>query len=139
MKPYEYKLSENRIKHACHYHVVWCTTFRRPVLTEQMRIRMKGLIQEVCDQQQIEILELKTEPHYVYLQCDMSPLEPVNAFVRRIKRHTSSVLCKEFPELRSRLPSLWTLHYFVSTEEEKPVKEIETWMNTQPRCRKETE
>lgn len=133
METYEYKLSDKRIMHACLYHVVWCPTFRRPVLTEPMRVRMKELIQEVCEQQQIEILELDIQANCVYLHCAMPPLDAVNNLVRKMKRKTSSMLCSEFPELRSRLPSLWTLHYFVSTEKEKPEKAIRKWMETQPR------
>lgn len=102
-------------------------------MTEKMRIRLKGLIEEVCTAQRIIILELVIEPHMVYLHADMPPMEPVNSLVRKIKRRTSSVLCEEFPELRSRLPSLWTLHYFVSTEGEKPEEEIEQWVKKQPR------
>ena len=133
METYDYRLSRNRITHACRYHVVWCPTFRRPVLNEQMRIRMKGLIEEVCAEQQITILELEMAPNYVYLYADMPPVSPVNDMVRKIKRRTSTVLTQEFPELRSRLPSLWTLHYFLSTEPEKPVERIQDWMETQPR------
>ena len=94
---------------------------------------MKGLIEEVCAEQQITILELEMTPNYVYLYADMPPVCPVNDMVRKIKRRTSTVLTQEFPELRSRLPSLWTLHYFLSTEPEKPVERIQDWMETQPR------
>lgn len=106
-------------------------------MTEQMQIRLKGLIGEVCSQQGINIIRLEIKPNFVYLHCDMPPMEAVNVLVRRVKRKTSSVLCREFPELCSRLPSLWTLHYFISTQEEKPEKEIQEWILTQPRCQKE--
>lgn len=132
-KKYEYRLSENRILHACRYHVVWCPTFRRPVLAETIKTRLRELVEEVCQEKQITVLELDIGPNYVYLHADMPPMEPVNNMVRSMKRKTSSVLMKEFPELRSRLSSLWTLHYFVSTEPEKPVDEISAWMETQPR------
>lgn len=96
-------------------------------------MRLKGLIEEVCHEQRIEILGMDIKPNYVYLHADMPPLEPVNSLIRKIKRKSSRVLCEEYPELTSRLPSLWTLHYFVSTEEEKPEEEIRRWMQTQPR------
>ena len=102
-------------------------------MTEPMAVRMKELIQEVCDQRRITILELDVRPNCVYLHADMPPMEAVNSLIRRMKRKTSGTLCREFPELRSRLPSLWTLHYFVSTELEKPEEEIRAWMETQPR------
>lgn len=119
--------------HACHYHVIWCPTFRRPVLTEQMQVRVKELIRETSDSLGITILHLDTGPDYVHVHADMPVFLPVNTMVRRMKRHTSTVLCEEFPSLKSRLPSLWTLHYFVSTEEEVPEEEVRAWAQTQPK------
>lgn len=129
-----YRLSENRIRHACRYHVVWCPTFRRPVLAEPIiNTRVRELVEEVCQEKEITVLELDIGPNYVYLHADMPPMDAVNNMVRSIKRRTASTLHKEFPQLRSRLSSLWTLHYFISTEQEKPVDEIKAWMETQPR------
>lgn len=98
-----------------------------------MQIRTKELIEEVCREKRIIILDLQIEPHCIYLHADMPPIEAVNNMVRNMKRRTAATLCKEFPELRSRLPSLWTLHYFVSTTPEKPVKAIQEWIEAQPR------
>ncbi len=133
MNDYEYRRSEKRVVHACHYHVVWCPTFRRPVLTKPMRIRMKELIRETCQDNEIGILQMDIGSNYVYLHVDMPVFLPVNTMVRRMKKHTAKVLCSEFPSLLSRLPSLWTLHYFVSTEEEIPEDEIRIWVKTQPK------
>ena len=64
---------------------------------------------------------------------DIPPVEAVNTAVRNMKRVTAHVLRNEFPELKSRLPSLWTLHYFVSTEENFSKDLIDEWLETQPR------
>ncbi len=94
---------------------------------------MKELIEEVCQEQQIEIFKLEVGTYRVYLHADMPPMEAANCLVRKMKRRTSNMMCKEFPQLRSRLPSLWTLHYFLSTEPEMPEEEIAKWEQTQPR------
>lgn len=133
MKKIDYRQTENRITHACRYHVAWCCNFRRPVLTEPMRTRLKGLIQEVCTEQQIKILDIEVTEYYVRLWVDIPPMESVNCCIRKMKRQSSRVLCKEFPKLRSRLPSLWTLHYYVSTQDVIPFDDIKDWMETQPR------
>lgn len=133
MTNYDYRLAKNRIRHACRYHVVWCSTFRRSVLTEPIKARLRELVEEVCHEKDMTVLGLDIGPNFVYLYADMPPMDAVNNMVRSIKRKTASVLVKEFPELRSRLSSLWTLHYFVSTEKEKPEEEIKAWMETQPR------
>jgi hypothetical protein len=38
-----------------------------------------------------------------------------NRIIAGIKGYTSKILRQEFPELKSRLPTLWTRSYFVST------------------------
>ena len=129
----DYKTCENRITYRCRYHVVWCSTFRRSVLTEPMTVRIKELIKEVCDRKNIQILQLDVTSNTVYIHMDIPPVEAVNTAVRNMKRVTAHTLREEFPELRSRLPSLWTLHYFASTEEEFPKEQVKEWLKIQPR------
>ena len=129
----KYRQCDNRITYKCHYHVVWCSTFRRPVLTEPMIVRIKELIKKVCDEKNIQLFQLDVTSNTVYLNINIPPTESVNNAVRHMKRVTAHVLRDEFPSLRSRLPSLWTLHYFISTAEEYPKEEIDKWITMQPR------
>ena len=69
----------------------------------------------------------------VYIRVDIPPTEAVNTAVRNMKRVTAHVLRDEFPELRSRLPSLWTLHYLVSTDDVLTQEQIDDWLAIQPR------
>ena len=41
----------------------------------------------------------------------------IHRLVKRIKGRTSRVLREEFPWLKSRIPTLWTNSYFVTTTE----------------------
>jgi putative transposase len=54
-------------------------------------------------------------PDHVDLLIDVDPQFGVHRAVKRFKGATSRYLRLEFPELKSRLPSLWTNSYFVST------------------------
>lgn len=128
-----YRRTENRITHRCQYHVVWCSTFRRSVLTEPMCVRIKELIQAVCDKKDIKLLDINVTTNIVYIRVDIPPTEAVNTAVRNMKRVTAHVLRDEFPELRSRLPSLWTLHYLVSTDDVLTQEQIDDWLAIQPR------
>ena len=54
-------------------------------------------------------------PDHVHLLIDVNPKIGVYQVVNRIKGYTSHVLREEFPELRRRLPTLWTHSKFISS------------------------
>ena len=61
------------------------------------------------------VLEIEVMPDHVHLLLDVDPTVGINTVVSRIKGKTSNVLNKEFPELRKRLPTLWTRSKFIAT------------------------
>jgi len=54
-------------------------------------------------------------PGHVHLLLDVNPRIGIYKVVSSIKGYTSHVLREEFPELRRKLPSLWTLSRFISS------------------------
>ena len=52
---------------------------------------------------------------HVHLLCEVDPQFGIHRLVKNIKGVSSHSLRKEFPALKSRLPTLWTNSYFVST------------------------
>ena len=54
-------------------------------------------------------------PDHVHLIIDCDPNQGVCDCIRKIKSRTAHILREEFPELRSKLPTLWTHSYFAST------------------------
>lgn len=60
-------------------------------------------------------MELETMPDYVHLLVEVDPQYGVHKLVKAIKGRTSRVLREEFPWLKTRLPTLWTNAYLVTT------------------------
>lgn len=54
-------------------------------------------------------------PDHVHLLIEVDPQFGIHKAVKLIKGTTSRILRQEFPWLRSRIPTLWTNSYFVST------------------------
>ncbi|MEM3476802.1 MAG: transposase, partial [Candidatus Micrarchaeaceae archaeon] len=54
-----------------------------------------------------------------------------NKIIGEIKGYSSHQLRKEFKELRTRLPTLWSRSYFVSTHEHVSNKTIEKYIAEQ--------
>ena len=109
------KDNNSKVVYFCKYHVVWCPKYRRKVLTDGIDERLKELIADACSDIDVEILEMDVQPDSVHLLLDVSPKCGINHAVRHIKGFTSRALREEFPALKSRLPTLWTLSYFVAT------------------------
>lgn len=86
-----------------------------------------------CSEIKADIIEMEIMPDHVHLQIEVDPQFGINKAVRSIKGHTSSVLRKEFKELTTRLPSLWTNSYFVSTVGGDPINGIDEYIKSQKR------
>ena len=97
------------------YHFVWCSKYRRPVLVGTVRDRLESLIREKVEQLGCKVIALTIVEDHVHLFVQANPKLLPNTIIGRVKGYTSRILRKEFPELRRRLPTLWTRSYFVST------------------------
>ena len=113
-KQTEYK-HQPAIVFRCDYHIIWCTKYRRPVLDAPIAERLKFLIHEKQDEYGYEVLEVEIMPDHVHLVSGLSPQRAPNLIVGNIKGYTAHVLRKEYPQLRSRLPCLWTRGKFISS------------------------
>jgi putative transposase len=52
---------------------------------------------------------------HVHILLDVDPTVGIDIIVSRIKGRSANILRKEFPELKRRLPTLWTRSKFIST------------------------
>lgn len=126
----DYK-SNNNVVYSCKYHVVWCPKYRRPVLIRGVDARLKTIIQEVISETTAELLELEVMPEHVHLLVEVDPQYGIHRLVRAIKGRSSRLLRQEFPWLKSRLPTLWTNSYFVSTVGGAPLEIVKQYIENQ--------
>jgi len=111
-KPYH---SDHAIVYSCQYHVIFCPKYRRRVLLEDVAVRLKELIGEKQAEYGYSILEMEVMPDHVHLLLDADPRQGINDIVSRIKGYTSHELREQFPQLKRRLPTLWTRSRFISS------------------------
>ena len=128
----EYK-SNNNVVYSCKYHVVWCPKYRRKVLVGAISERLEELIRQRCQEKNAEIIELEIMPDHVHMLIEVDPQYGINKAIRSIKGYTSYTLRKEFKELTTRLPTLWTNSYFVSTVGGAPLSAIKQYIENQKR------
>ena len=110
----KYRSTETTV-YCCRYHVIFCPKYRRKVLREPIAERFKELVHEVGEANNFYVSEMEVMPDHVHLLLDVDPTIGINTVVSRIKGRTAHVLIREFPELKRKLPTLWTRSKFIST------------------------
>ena len=115
------------------YHIVWCTKYRRKVLTDIIQTKLKSLILEKASELDYKIEALETMEDHIHIFVQASTKDSVHRIVSQLKGYTSFKLRDEFIELKSRLPCLWTRSYHAGTighvSEETVKKYIENQKN----------
>ena len=97
------------------YHFVWCPKFRRKVLVGSVEARLAVLIRKKCEELYCEIVALEIMPDHVHLFLKAPPTHAPQHIANQIKGYTSHELREIFPDLKSRLPSLWSRSYYVGS------------------------
>lgn len=93
--------------------------------------RLKEICHEVADDLMFEIIEMEVMPDHVHMLVDVDPQFGIHRAVKRMKGRSSHDLRQEFPWLRSRLPTLWTNSYFVSTVGGAPLDVVKRYIEDQ--------
>ena len=126
----EYKSSRN-VVYSCKYHIVWCPKYRRQVLVHGVEKRLKKILEEVAAEAHAEVIELEVMPDHVHLLVEVHPQLGIHRLIKAMKGRSSRLLRHEFPQLKSRLPTLWTNSYFVSTVGGAPLAVIKQYIENQ--------
>jgi putative transposase len=107
------------------YHMVWCPKYRRKVLVGEIAEELRFLLYQKAQELDVTIEGLEIMPDHVHLFIQSDPTEAPQRLANQFKGYTSRVLRQKFPQLRSRLPSMWSRSYSVGTighESEETVK-----------------
>lgn len=128
----ERKFKSNRnVTYSCKYHIVWCPKYRRKVLIHGVDERLKQILEEVAVAFGAEIIEMEIMNDHVHVLVEVDPQFGVAKLVRYMKGRSSRLLRQEFPWLKSKLPTLWTNSYFVSTVGVAPLAPVKQYIQNQ--------
>ena len=95
-----------------------------------MEERFKELVNLKCKELKIEIIAVECDKDHVHLFLNSLPTLSPSDVMRQIKGYTGKILREEFIEL-SKMPSLWTRSYFVSTAGNVCSETIKKYVETQ--------
>ena len=115
------------------YHFVWITKYRYRVLKGEVALRVRELLRQGCESNNIRILKGSVGVDHVHmlLSCPttMSPSE----IMQNLMGRTSRILQEEFPALRKKYwgQHLWARGYFCGTVGEVDKETIERYIENQ--------
>jgi putative transposase len=101
------------------------------VLINGVDDRLKEIIQDVATECESEILELGVMPDHVHLLVEVDPQFGIHRLIKLMKGRSSRLIRAEFKWIRSRLPTLWTNSYFVSTIGGAPLEVVKQYIEQQ--------
>lgn len=123
--------SNNNICYSCKYHIVWCPKYRKKVLVGDVEKRLKEIVRHVCSEVKVELIEIECDKEHIHILVEVDPQFGVHKFIKRVKGASSKILREEFSFLKTRLPTLWTNSYFVSTVGGAPLSVIKQYIENQ--------
>jgi putative transposase len=100
-------------------------------LIDGAELRLKDILFEVAKEFSAEIIEAEVLPDHVHALVEVSPQLGIHKLVKHFKGRSSGLLRKEFPWIKSRIPTLWTNSYFVSTVGGAPLEVIKQYVERQ--------
>ncbi len=125
--------TNNNVVFSCNYHIIFCPKYRRKVLVDGVDVRLKEILREVAVETGTEIIEMEVNIDHVHLLLNIDPQFSVRKVVKLMKGRSSHHLRREFAWLKSRIPTLWTNSYFVSTVGGAPISILKKYIKEQGR------
>ena len=103
------------LTYLCRYHVIFCPKYRRKILKDGKDIRLKELFLETAEKHDFEIIDMEVMPDHVHLLISCNPRYGIIDCIKNLKYESARALYQEFPDIKRRLPCMWTRSSFVAT------------------------
>lgn len=100
------------------YHFVWIPKYRHKVFEEPFRSHMKGIIEKIGYDYNIEIVELEIPVDHIHMVIRSEPKMSPSDIMQIIKSISEREFFRAFPEIKAKYfwgGKHWTQSYFVET------------------------
>ena len=95
--------------HDLKVHLVWCTKYRHKVLQQDVACRIRDLLRQICEANDIQIVKGHVSKDHIHLYVSYPPKLSVSEMIKRLKGRSSKMIQAEFPELGAKF---WGRHFW---------------------------
>ena len=102
---------------ALHAHLVFVTKYRRKVFNDDMLNGLKVILEETCQDFEVNLTEFNGETDHVHLLVEYPPKVQLSKLINSLKGVSSRLMRKEYPEIHRHLwkGALWSPSYFAGS------------------------
>jgi len=100
------------------YHFVWIPKYRHKVFSEPYREVLKGIIEKIGYDYEIDMVELEIPEDHIHLVVRGEPKMSPSEVMQVVKSISAREFFRRYPEIKQRYfwgGKLWTQSYFVET------------------------
>jgi len=110
----EYR-SGSHSKYDLKIHLVWITKYRKPILKGEIADRIRHLVREICNANEVIIIKGHVSSDHIHLLLNYPPRLSISKLVQYLKEKTSRKLLQEYGLLRKQFwgQHIWARGYFV--------------------------
>ena len=115
------------------YHVVWCTKYRREVITGSVYTDMFEYLQKSAEQIGVTLEEVELKPDHVHLMIKTDPQVYIPNMIKILKGNTARWSFMSHPEIKAELwgGHLWNPSYFIATVSDRNTEQIREYIRNQ--------
>jgi putative transposase len=97
-----------------HLHIVWITKYRKKILTGDIGIKLREIIREICNNDDVEIIKGHILPDHVHIFVSIRLKTTISKLVQQLKGKTSHTLMMTFDSLKKQYwgRHMWARGYF---------------------------
>ena len=95
--------------HDLKVHLVWCTKYRHKALQQDVACRIRDLLRQICEANDIQIVKGHVSKDHIHLYVSYPPKLSVSEMIKRLKGRSSIMIQAEFPELGAKF---WGRHFW---------------------------
>ena len=95
--------------HDLKVHLVWCTKYRHKALQQDVACRIRDLLRQICEANDIQIVKGHVSKDHIHLYASCPPKLSVSEMIKRLKGRSSKMIQAEFPELGAKF---WGRHFW---------------------------
>ena len=95
--------------HDLKVHLAWCTKYRHKALQQDVACRIRDLLRQVCEANDIQIVKGHVSKDHIHLYVSYPPKLSVSEMIKRLKGRSSKMIQAEFPELGAKF---WGRHFW---------------------------
>ncbi|MEE8184915.1 MAG: IS200/IS605 family transposase [Thermodesulfobacteriota bacterium] len=95
-----------RTSHAIYdtkYHLVWAPKYRKWILREDIKKRVKEIFEEISLSHDFDIEALEIAEDHVHIFLSFPPRHSISKVVGMLKNVSASIIFKEHPEVKKEL------------------------------------